>query len=144
MDDRNEVSRVSAVVETRAECVNPEQLDALRSFAEGLSEGELRELLLALSTSLSSGVDLAVLDQSSEFTPSQAASRLRMSRTHLYKLLDSGMIPFHHVGRDRRISGRDLVTFERQRQMERRALAERLARPAEVRTAAEEELAELL
>ena len=32
-----------------------------------------------------------------DYTPAQVAQRLRMSRTHLYKLLDSGQIPSHRV-----------------------------------------------
>lgn len=135
---------MAAVVEAKAELVDAAQLAALRAFAEGLSEGELRDLLVALSESLTSGLDLTLLDQSTEFTPAQAAARLGMSRTHLYKLLDSGMIPFHRVGRDRRISGPDLIACERQRQGERRALVERLSTPAAVTSAADEELADLL
>lgn len=135
---------MAAVVEAKAELIDAGQLAALRAFAEGLSEGELRDLLVALSESLTSGFDLTLLDQSTDFTPAQAAARLGMSRTHLYKLLDTGAIPFHHVGRDRRISGPDLVAFERQRQSERRSLAERLSNPAAISAAADEELACLL
>ncbi len=80
---------MSAVVEAKAEHIDSAQLEALREFAEGLTEGVLRDLLVSLSDSLSSGFDLALLDQSTEFTPAQAAARLKMSRTHLYKLLDT-------------------------------------------------------
>lgn len=135
---------MSAVVDAKAEHIDSAQLEALREFAEGLTEGVLRDLLVSLSDSLSSGFDLALLDQSTEFTPAQAAARLKMSRTHLYKLLDDDMIPFHHVGRDRRISGPDLVAFELRRQTERRELAERLARPTATSSAADEELADML
>lgn len=76
-----------------------------------------------------------------DYTPAQVAQRLRMNRTHLYKLLDSGQIPSHSVGRDRRVSGRDVVAFERRRQEERRALAERFASAEAIRRGAVEELA---
>ena len=65
-----------------------------------------------------------------------------MSRTHLYKLLDSGHIPSHRVGRDRRIAGRDIVAFERRRQEERRALAERFSNPEAIQRGAIDELVE--
>ena len=65
-----------------------------------------------------------------------------MSRTRLYKLLDSGDIPSHRVGRDRRITGRDIVAFERRRQEERRALAERFSNPEAIQRGAIDELVE--
>ena len=65
-----------------------------------------------------------------------------MSRTRLYKLLDSGHIPSHRVGRDRRITGRDIVTFERRRHEERRALAERFSNPEAIQRGAIDELVE--
>jgi excisionase family DNA binding protein len=76
-------------------------------------------------------------------TPNQAAERLGMSRSHLYKLLDRGEIMFHRVGRDRRIRVRDLLDFEAQRQRDRRELAERFARQNETRAAVIDELADL-
>ena len=133
-----------AVIEVRSHTIAPAQLEALSQFAVGLDEGQLRDLLLALSDSLSSGFDLTLLDSSTELTPQQAADRLRMSRTHLYKLLDSGEIPSHRVGRDRRITGPDLVAFERRRQAERRELAERFAHASTIDRAAIAELADEL
>lgn len=46
------------------------------SFASGLNEGELRDLPLALTESLSAGFDFTLLDSSTELTPQQAASRI--------------------------------------------------------------------
>jgi excisionase family DNA binding protein len=67
-----------------------------------------------------------------------------MSRTHLYKLLDAGEIPFHNVGRDRRIEMRDLLLFEENRDAARRELAERFAQQrATTETAVDELAAEL-
>ena len=74
------------------------------------------------------------------FTPNQVATRLGMSRTHLYKLLDEGLIPSYRVGRDRRIAGRDVVAFIHRRQAERRELAERFATAESIRHSAIDEL----
>jgi len=63
-----------------------------------------------------------------------------MDRTHLHRPLDSGRIPSHRVGRDRRVSGRDIAAFERRRQEERRALAECFARAETIRRGAVDEL----
>jgi excisionase family DNA binding protein len=133
-----------ALIEVRSHTIAPVELAALSQFAGGLDEGQLRDLLLALSDSLSAGFDLTLLDSSTEFTPQQAADRLRMSRTHLYKLLDTGAIPSHRVGRDRRITGPDLVVFERRRQAERRELAERFAHASTIDRAAIDELTDEL
>ena len=43
------------------------------------------------------GFDFTLLDSSTELTPQQAASRLKMSRTHLYKLLESGAVSYTHL-----------------------------------------------
>jgi excisionase family DNA binding protein len=71
--------------------------------------------------------EFAVIDGSAVLTPNQAADRLGMSRTHLYKLLDRGEIMSYRVGRDRRIQLNDLLAFESKRQRDRRELAERIA-----------------
>jgi len=105
---------------------------------------ELREVLQALASSLRDGDDIVAFDADDTVTPNQAAKRLRMSRTHLYKLLDDGAIPFHRVGRDRRIQLRDLVAFIQHRDAERRELAERFASRQKIEDEAAHEIAELL
>ncbi len=121
-----------------------EQLEALEAFAHSSVGPELRDVLLALSDAARGGSVLQVIDMDMELTPSQVAERLGMSRTHLYKMLDRGEIMFHRVGRDRRIPMRDVVSFEVRRQNDRRELAERFATQERTRTAAVDEIADLL
>ncbi|WP_128774412.1 helix-turn-helix domain-containing protein [Actinomyces oricola] len=123
------------------EVLNRHQIESLARFAEGMDEGELRDLIHALTARLSDGYPVTLIANDTDYTPAQVAERLRMSRTHLYKLLDSGEIPSHRVGRDRRIAGRDVITFERRRQAEHRALTERFANAEAIRRAAIDELA---
>lgn len=120
-----------------------EQLDSLEQFALD-SEPELRDVLMSLSRCVRDGDEIVVIDNDRTITPSQAAQRLGMSRTHLYKLLDSGEIVSHRVGRDRRIRLRDLMQFEEQRQHDRRELAERFAHQHQTAAAAIDEIADLL
>src|SRR3954451_16987120 len=103
------------------------QLNALEQYALTSAGPELRVLLLSLSRCAREGAELAVVDGAATLTPTQAAERLGMSRTHLYKLLDRGEVVSHRVGRDRRIHFHDLLDFEAQRQRDRRELAERFA-----------------
>jgi excisionase family DNA binding protein len=121
-----------------------EQLDALEHFAQSKVGPELRAALLSLSRCAREADELIVSGDSETVTPNQAAERLGMSRTHLYKLLDRGEIVFHRVGRDRRIRSRDLLAFEAQRDGDRRELAERFAHQHETAAATTDEIADLL
>ena len=124
--------------------VTSEQLDALDAFAHSDVGPELRDLLLSLSSCLRAGDELAVIDGNATITPSRAAERLGMSRTHLYKLLDRGEILSHRVGRDRRIRIHDLLEFEEQHQRDRRELAERFAQQRRTAADVDDEIADLL
>lgn len=130
----------STVHEVTAAHVSHQALATVEACADALPESELRDLLRSLVTSLEAGIDVTLLDADKDFTPSHLAKRLRMSRTHLYKLLDEGAIPSHRVGRDRRIRFSDAIAFEKQRQHDRRELAQRFARAAETREGALDEL----
>lgn len=121
-----------------------DQLDALDAFACSDAGPELRDLLLSLSRCAREGDEVLLVDGDETITPKQAAERLGMSRTHLYKLLDRGEILFHRVGRDRRIRVRDLLDFEMQHQRDRRELAERFARQSQTAADADDEIADLL
>lgn len=120
-----------------------DQLDELDEFA-ATAGPELRDVLMSLSRCVRDGDEVVVIDGSKTLTPSQAAERLGMSRTHLYKLLDRGEIVFHRVGRDRRIRVHDLLQFEDLRQRDRRELAERFAHQHQTAAAATDEIADLL
>ena len=124
--------------------ITPEQLDTLDVFARSEAGPELRDLLLSLSRCMRAGDDVLVVDGAATITPSQAAERLGMSRTHLYKLLDRGEILSHRVGRDRRIRMHDLFEFESQHQRDRRELAERFAHQRQTTAAFDDEIADLL
>lgn len=112
--------------------------------AAGEISPEMRDVVHAIFGHVRNGNEIAAFDSRATFTPNQAAERLGMSRTHIYKLLDRGEIEHDRVGRDRRIPAAALIEFERGRQSDRRQLAERLARQDENEQAAIDELAELL
>lgn len=101
-------------------------------------------MLLTLSRAARDGSQLSIIDADAVLSPNQAAERLGMSRTHLYKLLDGGEIVFHRVGRDRRIRVSDLIAFEVRRQRGRRELAERFASQDRTRANAIDEIADSL
>ncbi len=121
-----------------------EQLDALEQYAQTSIGPELRDVLLGLSRCVRDGAEFAVIGEAAVLTPSQAAERLGMSRTHLYKLLNRGEIMSYRVGRDRRIEVKDLAAFELQRQRDRRELAERFATQQQTLSRAIDEVANSL
>lgn len=131
---------MAVITEVEAARVPAEQVAALETFADSLDKSELRDLLFSLTASVKSGSDVTLLESDEELTPTQVADRLKMSRTHLYKLLDRGEIVSHRVGRDRRIRTADLREFELSRQRGRRELAERFAHTDATRSGAVAEL----
>lgn len=121
------------------------EVEALNQFAHTTAGPELRDLIDAIVECVNGGAPAVSLNlESAELTPNQAATRLGMSRTHLYKLLDSGEIASHRVGRDRRIRVADLAEFESQRQRDRRELAEKFANREQTRKGTVDEIADLL
>ena len=132
------------LLEIQPASVARQHVESLAAFAQDMDGGVLRDLILALTTTLSDGSTVALFTTDDDYTPAQVAKQLRMSRTHLYKLLDAGHIPSHRVGRDRRIAGSDVIAFEKQRQSERRALAVRLAHADVNHRQAIDELAETM
>ena len=128
----------------RTDRIPTEQIDALGEFAASGVGPEMRDLLQSVIDCVRAGDDLAAVSPTTTLSPSQAAARLGMSRTHLYKPLDQGEIMSHRVGRDRRIALGDLIAFEERRQRDRRELAERFASQSTTRGGAIDELADLL
>ncbi|MCO1337828.1 hypothetical protein BJH93_02820 [Kocuria polaris] len=77
-------------------------------------DSPLASALSTLSEGISEGVDVTVARDDDQLTPSQVGKLLGISRTHVYKLLDAGALPFHVVGqRDRRILMSDVRSYMR-------------------------------
>jgi excisionase family DNA binding protein len=109
------------------------EIDILDETSERLPEGPLRTALETLSLNLRGGADMFVLTEKTSLTPSEAAGLLGMSRTHLYKILDSGALPHHVVGsRDRRISATDLVEYRARMFVAQKRAAEAAAHADEI------------
>ncbi len=123
--------------------VPTEQFAQLERAAAEISP-EMLAVIRALSESVRAGDEIAAYESTAPLTPNEAAERLGMSRAHLYKLLDRGEIASDRVGRDRRIPLSELAKFEQRRENDRRELAERFAHQQQTRSAAIDELSDLL
>lgn len=89
--------------------------------------GFLTELL----DNLGMGKAVSILPVESELSTQQAADILNVSRPHLVKMLEEGEIPYHTVGKHRRIYTRDLMEYKSKRDEERERLLDELASEAE-------------
>src|SRR4051794_8966017 len=97
--------------------VAPRDLDVLKRCTKKLEGSALGSALNNLVTAVDEGIDVLVAPNDRELTPSEAAQVLKMSRPHVYKLLDEGVIPHHRVGRDRRIRMGHIVEFIQRREI---------------------------
>ena len=84
-------------------------------------------LLLGILRMMAKGLGIALMPLHSELTTSEAADILNVSRPYLIKLLDSGEIPCHRVGRHRRIRLEDVMIYKQKLRQEREAFLDRLA-----------------
>ncbi|WP_026820075.1 helix-turn-helix domain-containing protein [Arthrobacter castelli] len=131
---------MNSTLDVRASDVSKVEVEKVHTFAEGLDDSPLRTALMTITENVSTDTDTFVMGSQDQLTPNQAAKILKMSRTHLRKLLDDGEIPHVLVGSDRRITATDLKAFETKRQAERKKLAESFAHHDTIQDAAIDEL----
>lgn len=97
-----------------ASAVPENEITALQDLQESLPEtSTLGNALRELATGILSGSGVTVTRNDEQISPAKAASIIGISRTHLYKILDAGLIPYNIVGeRDRRMNMADVITFK--------------------------------
>ncbi len=130
------------VTEIEAATVGEQELDVLEHARKQLPEGSSLALALeVLDFCVRNGVDFVYASAEQQLTTTQAAALLKVSRPHLYKLLDEGVIPYMTVGKSaRRLRMQDLVCFIRGREKARCDLAETFASADQTRRALVERL----
>jgi len=69
-------------------------------------------LLKSILNSMAEGKSLTLIPSDSELSTQQAAEILNVSRPHIVKLLEQGIIPHKKVGSHRRVNLNDLVTYK--------------------------------
>lgn len=88
------------------------------------------EVLRTAVKFMSHGQAVTLVPENKVVTTQRAADILGMSRPFFIKLLDSGAMPHHRVGNQRRVYLRDVLTYGKRRDHERMAALDRLARDA--------------
>lgn len=122
---------------------NVKELDSLRAEEEGVAKltsasGEVRELphsvyevVEDLLSFMDHGIRVELLPTHTQLTTQEAADVLGVSRPHLIKLLDNGMIPHYMVGKHRRIRLDELLVYKDRRDSERREALDRVKAKSE-------------
>jgi excisionase family DNA binding protein len=92
-----------------------------------LPPGTLR-LLVDMLTQLGQGHAVTVLPQNAELTTQEAADYLNVSRPYVVGLIEQNKLPARKVGTHRRVAFKDLLRYDEQQRVQRRAALDELAR----------------
>jgi excisionase family DNA binding protein len=87
-------------------------------------------LLKDIVRNMQLGRAIVLIPENQQLTTQRAADLLGVSRPHLIRLLESGELAYHKVGSHRRIYLKDLLVYQRRRDVERKAALDRIAREA--------------
>lgn len=88
---------------------------------------DVAELLREILVNTAAGQTVNVIPMNAELTTQQAADLLNVSRPHVIKLMDEGILKGHKVGTHRRLYASSVQEFKRHRDLEQRAAADELA-----------------
>lgn len=83
-------------------------------------------LLRDILANTAAGRSVGVIPTSAELTTQQAADLLNVSRPHVIKLMDNGILDGHKVGTHRRLYASDVQAYKHQRDIQQRAVADKL------------------
>jgi excisionase family DNA binding protein len=70
-------------------------------------------LLVEILNNMAEGKSVTLIPSDTEISTQQAADMLNVSRPHIVKLLEAGIIPFKKVGTHRRIELKHLTEYEK-------------------------------
>jgi excisionase family DNA binding protein len=93
--------------------------------------GSVYSLLVRIVNEMDRGNGITIMPVHAELTTQQAAELLNVSRPYLIKLLRDDEIPFHKVGRHRRVRVEDLLAYKERRDSKRRRLLQKMTREAQ-------------
>lgn len=75
-------------------------------------------MLVEVLGELAAGNAVQIVPVHAELTTQEAANILNVSRPHMVKILEEGKLPFHKIGRHRRVLFADLMEYKKRRENE--------------------------
>ncbi len=91
---------------------------------------EVYRVLVEVVEAMREGKAITLVPRTQRLTTQEAADFLGVSRPTLVKLLEGGKIPYDQPGRHRRILLTDLLAYQEQQRMDRRAALDRMTEDA--------------
>ncbi len=101
--------RMTAVLE--AAKVSSHEVEQIQGLVAGLDNDHLAAVLQYLVNALERGADVTLLEADKELTPNEVANILQVSRPHVVKLMDRGLLVYRMVGAHRRVAMSDLLDY---------------------------------
>jgi len=87
-------------------------------------------LLKEIVRNMRLGRAIVLVPENQQLTTQRAADLLGVSRPHLIKLVEAGVLPYHKAGSHRRIFLKDLLAYQKRRDEERKAALDRISKEA--------------
>lgn len=100
------------------------EAQAIKAAADQMPASPARSVLEEIASVLARGHGATLITQDQVLTPNEAAELIGISRPHLLKFMDLGMLDFEYVGTHRRIKLDDLRDFDERRQAASKLAAE--------------------
>jgi excisionase family DNA binding protein len=88
-------------------------------------------MLVEILGELAADNTVQIVPAQAELTTQEAANILNVSRPHMVKMLEEGLLPFHKIGRHRSILFADLMTYISEREHESLDVIQALADQAQ-------------
>jgi excisionase family DNA binding protein len=115
------------VTRLRPDSADQPLLEQIQNLIAAANRTEFTSEFEVLVDLLESGSEVVCALPDSSMTPTEVAAYLGVSRPHVYRLLDRGVLPCHNVGRDRRVPTASVLEYVTRRDEGRRVLAETFA-----------------
>jgi excisionase family DNA binding protein len=128
MASESVVNFTTAVFRRKSDTVNIIIQESNESFIIPRKALEFLSHILSL---MAEGKAISLIPSESELSTQQAADMLNVSRPHIVKLLEQGIIPFKKAGSHRRILLEDLLNYAGQQKETRRKSLKFLAEQAQ-------------